>query len=193
MQYGAARPCVLLSTLLCMAEHAGQLWQEWSQHNHRRSLCLGAERRSCSLQEVQGVCRQHTVELGIECHGVAHVRELEARKAAVLQEQDVVLTAERACRQERAHTQHPHVWNLAGALSQPGQCTAALVAWLCAWRSLGGRVQEAGNNAAQRAPSIFCTMYSWSMSLSPGNRGWPVLSSAIMHLQARDSPTHSMR
>lgn len=70
---------------------------------------------------------------------------------------------------------------------------AALGTGLCAWRPLGGRVQEAGSIAAQRAPSIFCTMYSWSMSLSPGKRGWPVLSSAIMHLQARDSPTHSMR
>jgi hypothetical protein len=41
------------------------------------------------------------------------------------------------------------------------------------------------HNATQRAPSIFCTMYSWSMSLSPGNRGCPVLSSAMMQLQDR--------
>lgn len=34
------------------------------------------------------------MELCIQCHWAAHVRELEARKPAVLQEEDVVLAAE---------------------------------------------------------------------------------------------------
>lgn len=50
--------------------------------------------RMNSLQEVEGIRRQHTVELGVQRHGMAHVRELEACKAAVLQEEDVMLAAE---------------------------------------------------------------------------------------------------
>lgn len=37
------------------------------------------------------------------------------------------------------------------------------------------------------SPSIFCTMYSWSMSLSPGKSGWPSLSSPMMHLNTTRS------
>jgi hypothetical protein len=40
---------------------------------------------------------------------------------------------------------------------------------------------------ASHLPSIFCTMYSWSMSLSPGKSGWPSLSSPMMHLNTARS------
>lgn len=60
------------------------------------SPAAGAFRNCHSLQEIQHVRRHDVAVLGLQGEWPAHVRKLEPGKAAVLQEKDIMLPAQRA-------------------------------------------------------------------------------------------------